>query len=50
MKYIKQRSIRLTLSLIAELIEFLIPMPIAASIYGLILMLMALTTKIIHLK
>ena len=50
MKYIKQISIILTISFIAELLEFLIPLPIAASIYGLILMLIALTTKIIPLK
>ena len=50
MKFIKQLSIILTISLIAELLEYIIPLPIAASIYGLILMLIALTTKIVPLK
>lgn len=50
MKYIKQISIILGICLIAELLEYLIPLPIAASIYGLVLMLAALITKIIPLK
>ena len=49
-KYIKQISIILAICLIAELMEYLIPLPIAASIYGLVLMLIALITKIIPLK
>lgn len=49
-KYIKQICIILTICLIAELMEYLIPLPIAASIYGLVLMLLALITKIIPLK
>lgn len=44
MKYMKQFSIILTISLIAELMEYLIQLPIAASIYGLILMLVGLIT------
>lgn len=50
MKYMKQFSIILTISLIAELMEYLIPLPVAASIYGLILMLIGLITKIIPLE
>ena len=50
MKYIKQISIILGVCLIAELLEHLIPLPIAASIYGLVLMLAALMTKVIKLK
>ncbi|MBQ2803251.1 MAG: CidA/LrgA family protein [Lachnospiraceae bacterium] len=50
MKFIKQLAIILTISLIAELMEHLIPIPVAASIYGLILMLVALITKIIPLE
>ena len=50
MKYIKQIAIILGICLIAEVLEYLIPLPIAASIYGLILMLTALMTKIIPLK
>lgn len=49
-KYIKQICIILAICLIAELMEYLIPLPVAASIYGLVLMLIALTTKIIPLK
>lgn len=49
-KYIKQICIILLICLIAEVMEYLIPLPIAASIYGLVLMLIALSTKIIPLK
>jgi holin-like protein len=40
----------LTISFIAELMEALIPLPVAASIYGLVLMLAGLVTKIIPLE
>ena len=50
MKYIKQICIILGVCLIAEVLEYLIPLPVAASIYGLILMLLALMTKVIKLK
>ena len=50
MKYMKQLSIILTISFLAELMEFLIPLPVAASIYGLLLMLIGLITKIIPLE
>lgn len=50
MKYLKQLSIILTISFIAELMEYLIPIPVAASIYGLILMLIGLMTKLIPLE
>uniref|UniRef100_UPI00405703A0 CidA/LrgA family protein n=1 Tax=Acetatifactor sp. TaxID=1872090 RepID=UPI00405703A0 len=50
MKHMKQFAIILTISLIAELMEYLIPIPIAASIYGLVLMLIGLVTKIIPLE
>ena len=49
-KYIKQICIILVICLIAEVMEYLIPLPIAASIYGLVLMLIALATKIVPLK
>lgn len=49
-KYIKQICIILAICLIAEVMEMLIPLPIAASMYGLVLMLIALVTKIIPLK
>lgn len=50
MKFIKQLVIILTISLIAELMELLIPIPVAASMYGLVLMLWGLITKVIPLE
>ena len=50
MKYIKQTSIILGICFVAELLEYLIPLPVAASIYGLIIMLAALMTKVIKLE
>jgi holin-like protein len=50
MKFIRQFSIILTISFIAELMEALIPIPVAASIYGLVLMLAGLIFKIIPLE
>lgn len=50
LKYIKQICIILGICLLAELMEYFIPLPIAASIYGLVLMLIALMTKIVPLK
>ena len=45
MKYVKQFSIILGISFLAELLEILIPLPIAASVYGLVIMLVGLITK-----
>lgn len=50
MKFIKQLSIILIISFLAEFLEYLIPLPIAASVYGLLLMLTGLITKVIPLK
>lgn len=50
MKFIKQLAIILSISFIAEVMEYLIPLPVAASIYGLIMMLLGLITKIIPLE
>jgi len=44
MKYVKQFSIILGISFLAELLEILIPFPIAASVYGLVIMLVGLIT------
>ena len=49
MKYLKQLTIILLVSFLAELLEYLIPLPIAASVYGLILMFLGLVTHIIPL-
>lgn len=50
MKYVKQLSIVLGISFLAELLEILIPLPIAASVYGLVIMLVGLITKLIPLE
>lgn len=50
MKFVKQLAVILTISLIAELMEYLIPLPVSASVYGLVLMLAGLTTKLIPLE
>ena len=50
MKYIKQLSIILLISFLGELIHYLLPLPIPASIYGLILLFVALLTGIVPLS
>lgn len=50
MKYVRQLCIILAVSFAAELLEILIPLPVAASIYGLVIMLICLVTKIIPLE
>lgn len=50
MKYVYQFSVILLISALGELLKYLIPLPIPASIYGLVLMLAALMTGVIKLK
>ena len=50
MKYIRQFSIILFISLTGEVIHLFVPLPVPASIYGLILMLFGLKTKLIPLE
>ncbi len=50
MKYLKQTGIILVVSLAAELLEYLIKLPIPASVYGLIIMFLLLFTKVIKLS
>lgn len=50
MKYIYQFAIILLVSALGELLKYFIPLPIPASIYGLVLMLIALITGIIKLE
>ena len=50
MRFIKQLAIILTISFIAEMMEHLIPLPIAASMYGLVLMVICLVNHIIPLE
>lgn len=49
MKYIRQFGIIIMISLLGELLKWLLPLPIPASIYGLVLMLLALGLHIIPL-
>ena len=49
MKYIKQIFIILAICLIAEMMEYFIPLPIAASIYGMVLLFVCLMTGVIKL-
>ena len=49
-KYSKQICIILSICLLAELLEHLIPLPVAASIYGLLLMLFALSARLLPLE
>lgn len=50
MRYLKQFGIILFISCMGELMHWLIPLPVPASIYGLVLMLLALTTGILKLS
>ena len=49
MKYVKQFGIILLLSFLGELLNYLIPLPIPASIYGLVLMFLALQSGLVPL-
>lgn len=49
MKYIKQFLIILLISFIGEGLNYLIPAPIPASIYGMVILFVCLCTKIIKL-
>ena len=50
MKFLKQLTIIFSISFLAELLELLLPLPVAASVYGLVLMLVGLMTKLIPLE
>ncbi len=50
MKYFRQFGIILAVTFIGEILKYIIPLPIPASIYGLIIMLIILKTKIISLE
>ncbi len=50
MKYLKQIMLILLFSFLGELCRFLIPYPIPASIYGMALMFLALSLKIVPLE
>ena len=50
MKYVKQFLIILGISLIGELLNQLLPLPIPASIYGMVILFLGLMTGIIKLE
>ena len=49
MKYLKQFWVIMTISFVSEALNMLLPLPVPAGIYGLVLMLAALITGIIKL-
>lgn len=50
MKYLKQLMIIMLFSFIGELLNYIIPLPIPASIYGMLLLFIALCTKVVKLE
>ena len=50
MKYLKQLFIIVIVSFVGELIHFFVPLPIPASIYGLVILFMLLEFKIVKLE
>ena len=50
MKYLKQFGIILAVSLAGELLSMLIPLPVPASIYGLVIMLICLCSGLVRLE
>lgn len=50
MKYIRQFTIILFISLAGEIIHLFVPLPVPASIYGLLIMLIGLRTRWIPLE
>ena len=50
MKYLKQLTIIILISFVSEIMGYCIPLPVPASVYGLVLMFILLCTKIIKLS
>lgn len=50
MKYMRQFGIILGVTCVGEMIKYFVPLPIPGSIYGLVLMLVLLTTKVIKIE
>ena len=50
MKYLKQFGIIIFISFIGELMHGMIPLPVPASIYGLVIMLLALVSGVLKLS
>lgn len=49
MKYVKQFLIILLVSMIGEILKYILPLPIPASVYGMVLMFIGLVTGVIKL-
>lgn len=49
MKYLKQFLIILAISFVGEILKYIIPLPIPASIYGMVIMFVVLKTKLLKL-
>ncbi len=50
MVFLRQFGIILCFSLLGEILHFLIPFPVPASVYGLVLLLLALCTGVVKLE
>ena len=50
MKYLKQFGIIMVITFIGELLKYILPLPVPASIYGLIILFVALLTGVIKLE
>ena len=50
MKLLYQFGVILTITFLGEVLHMVLPFPVPASIYGLVLMLLALCTKIVKLE
>ena len=50
MKYIKQLAIIFAVTAAGEILKYLLPLPVPASIYGLVIMLVLLMTKLLKLE
>ena len=49
MKYLKQLTVILIVSLVSEALGYFIPLPVPASVYGLVIMFVLLWTKVVKL-
>lgn len=50
MKYLKQFLIILAISMIGEILKYLLPLPVPASIYGMLILFVGLMTGIYRLE
>ncbi|QFJ54222.1 CidA/LrgA family protein [Pseudobutyrivibrio xylanivorans] len=50
MKYLKQFLIILIISLVGEILKATLPLPVPASIYGMVILFLCLVTKVIKLE